>query len=952
MDPARWLRLSPHLDELLELEPSARDARLTEIASDDAGLADELTKMLALETGRDDFLAEPIVVPKALLREDSEVGPYRLEQLLGEGGMGQVWRAVRADGLYQRRVALKLLRPGLTDQNLRLRFARERQILARLAHPHIAGLLDAGVSPEGVPYLALEYVEGEPITRYWKRLDVPLDARLRMFRQVCAAVSHAHANLVVHCDLKPSNILVTHDGQVRLLDFGIAKLLEAGAPRVDHTRTGARAFTLHYAAPEQIRGAPVTTMTDVYSLGVVLYELLTGTKPYRLKRQSDAEWEEAILSVDPVRPSQMLMRQAELEPDRFQRQQLRRRARRLSGDLDNIVMRTLCKEPGERYPSVEALSEDLARHLDGRPVQARSQSLLYVARKYLRRHRWALAGGTAAVVFIAVAVGVTWRQSREAFDEAQRTQAMRDFIASVFEKAAETRDGRAVDLRSLLDAAVERGDRELSREPAAQAELFGLVARLRMGLGDYGQALTLLERQRRLIERNGGVSESLRIEAGALRGDVLRRTGDARGCVAGMRPLIPLAERRQATLPTPAAEFFSQLGRCERALGDVGRARMLFGRALALRQSVDAPGSAVAEIESRLDLATLQVDQGEFDAALRTYREARARMDAEVGPRHPLQVDIGRQIATVERRLGHPGRAERELVDTLSVAQDVHGPQHPITLAVRRELADALIDQSRWRDAALPLRTRHAELSARLPPTSAELRDSHLMLARVEWQLGRLPAALSSLQSALAIDRRRNDPDAIAQSLVVQGQVLHEAGRSEEARSLLEEARALRADRHGASDASVADVDRILGEVDAALGAPRAIPELTRALHFLRLGYGINDPRTRLAQLALARAQAAQGDPVALRLLDVIAASARHSPRPQPLAWRAAGYADAIRCAGRPRSMAARHLARLLDTVRDAQPDGGTVVRELEQMQRQCQRPSVQIAMRGMDPGM
>ncbi|TZF89871.1 tetratricopeptide repeat protein [Lysobacter lacus] len=417
-----------------------------------------------------------------------------------------------------------------------------------------------------------------------------------------------------------------------------------------------------------------------------------------------------------------------------------------------------------------------------------------------------------------------------------------------------------------------------------------------------------------------------------------------------MRPLVPLAERRQAALPSPTAEFFSQLGRCERALGDMAQARTLFDRALALRQSVDAPGSAVAEIESRLDLATLQVDQGDFDAALRTYREARARLDAEVGPRHPLQVDIGRQIATVERRLGHPGRAERELVDTLSVAQDVHGPQHPITLAVRRELAEVLIDQSRYRDAALPLRTRHAELSARLPPNSPYLRDSHLSLAQVEWQLGRLPAALSSLQSALAIDRHRGDADAIAESLVAQAQVLHEAGRDADARTLLEEARTSRIDRRGASDPSVAEVDRLLGEIDGALGESRAIPELTRALHFMRLGYGMNDPRTRMAQLALARLQAAQGDPVALRLLDVIAASARHSPRPQPLAWRAAGYADSIRCAGRPRSSAARHLARLIDVVGQAQPDGSSTLRELEQLQRQCQRPSVQIATR--DPAM
>ena len=945
MDAERWLRLSPHLDELLDLDPPARDERLHAIAGDDAELAAELARMLALEDGRDDFLAEPIVVPKALLREGSEVGPYRLETLLGEGGMGQVWRASRADGLYQRRVALKLLRPGLTDENLRLRFARERQILARLAHPHIAGLLDAGVSPEGLPYLALEYVEGEPITRYWQRLDVPLDARLRMFRQVCAAVSHAHANLVVHCDLKPSNILVTQDGQVRLLDFGIAKLLDGAAPRMDHTRTGARAFTLHYAAPEQIRGAPVTTMTDVYSLGVVLYELLTGSKPYRLKRQSDAEWEEAILSHDPMRPSQRLLRDAEALTG-LERQQLRRRARRLMGDLDNIVMRALCKQPEQRYPSVEALAEDLARHLAGRPVQARPQGLLYLARKYLRRHRWALAGTSAALVFIAVAVGVTWQQSREAVDEARRAQAMRDFIASVFEKAAETRDARAVDLRTLLDAAVERGDRELAREPVAQAELLGLVARLRMGLGDYSQALAVLERQRRLLDAQDTVPDGLQLEAGALRGDVLRRTGDARGCVAGMRPLLPLAERRQAALPTPAAEFLSQLGRCERALGELREARALFARALVLRQSVNAPGSAVAEIESRLDLASLQVDQGESDAALGTYRAARARLDAEVGPRHPLQVDIGRQIATVERRLGHPGRAERALLDTLAVAQDVHGAQHPVTLAVRRELAEVLIEQSRYRDAALPLRMRHAQLVARLPGSSLVLRDSNLALARVEWELGRRAAALSALDAALAIDRQRGDTDAIAAAFALQAQVLQEDGLHEQARTLLTQARQLRVDRHGAADASVADVDRLLGELDAERSDPRALPELTRALHFLRLGYGPTDMRTRLAQLSLARAQAARGDTVALRVLDVIAASGRGSTRPEPIAWRAAAYADAIRCQGAPRSPAARHLSQLVEAVGGAQPDGSVVLRELERLDQQCRRAGLRMAMR------
>ncbi|HZX79633.1 MAG TPA: tetratricopeptide repeat protein, partial [Lysobacter sp.] len=366
----------------------------------------------------------------------------------------------------------------------------------------------------------------------------------------------------------------------------------------------------------------------------------------------------------------------------------------------------------------------------------------------------------------------------------------------------------------------------------------------------------------------------------------------------------------------------------------------------ALRQSVDTPAAAVAEIESRLDLASLQADQGESAVALGTYRVARARLDAEVGARHPLQVDIGRQVAAIERRLGHPGRAERALLDTLATAQDVHGTQHPITLAVRRELAEVLIDQSRYRDAALPLRMRHAQLVARLPADSTVLRDSHLALAHVERELGRTSAALSALQSALEIDRQRADPEAIATTLTRQAQVLQDDDRHDEARELLVQARQLRVDRHGAADASVADVDRLLGELDAERGDPRAVPELTRALHFLRLGHGPGDARTRRAQLALARAQAARGDTGALRLLDVIAASARGSTQPEPLAWRAAAYAEAIRCQGSPHSAGTRQLSPLVEAVRRAQPDGSVVLRELERLERQCRHAGLRAAMR------
>src|SRR5688500_17445212 len=390
MDVERWQRLSPLLDALFELEPDERTRSLRLMHEEDPQLASELEALLRLELEREDFLSEPLVAPLPGPRIGVEVGPYRLERLLGEGGMGQVWQAARSDGLYQRRVALKLLRPGLADPNLRLRFTRERQILARLEHPHIARLLDAGISGDGQPSLALEYVDGQPITDYCRDRAVPLDARLALFQQICEAGSHAHANLIVHRDLKPSNIMVTPAGEVRLLDFGIAKLLDTGNKTVDRTRTGVRAFTLHYAAPEQVRGEPVTTMTDVYSLGVVLYELLTDRKPYRLKRESDAAWEEAILVNDPIKPSQTVLRRIENDtaPELGEVPSLRRRARVLAGDLDNIVLKTLSKKPEQRYPSVEALALDLRRYEEGRPVFARPQGMGYRARKYFARHRW------------------------------------------------------------------------------------------------------------------------------------------------------------------------------------------------------------------------------------------------------------------------------------------------------------------------------------------------------------------------------------------------------------------------------------------------------------------------------------------------------------------------------------------------------------------------------------
>src|SRR5690554_1132709 len=683
MDAERWHRISPLLDALLELEPQVRLASLASMRGEDPQLADELAALLALEDDADTFLDTPLVAPLPLARAGAHLGPYRLERMLGEGGMGQVWLASRADGLYQRRVALKLLRPGLADPGLRLRFTREREILARLEHAHIARLLDAGISADNQPYLALDYVDGEPISDWCARRGLDVQPLVRLFLQVCDAVSHAHANLIVHRDLKPSNILVTPLDEVRLLDFGIAKLLDS-ADMPEQTRTGMRAFTLHYAAPEQIRGEPVTTLTDVYSLGVVLYELLAGTKPYAPKRNSDAQWEEAILRTDPIRPSQALQRRVD-DTGSDAAQALQRRARAVAGDLDNIVLKALSKRDEQRYASVEAMALDLQRYLDGRPVLARPQRLGYRLGKFLRRHRWPLATAVLTIAVLATALGLVSWQSRQSMQDAERAQALQNFVVSLFQDAGDGPEGAPLDVRQLLQAGVERGESALQGQPVARAGLLGVIARLRLGLGDNEEALALLRRQAALLEPVDNVPASLQLESATDLGHALRLVGSADECVERMRPAQSLARRQERRAPLQSAGFYSELGRCHRALGEREQARVLIRRALALRREHLPDSAGIAG--NMADLAALDADTGHPAAALQGLAAALAQLHGTAGEHHPMNVQLLRDICALRQRSGQRQAAVQACAVAVTTSARLLGREHRTTLQARDEYA-------------------------------------------------------------------------------------------------------------------------------------------------------------------------------------------------------------------------------------------------------------------------
>lgn len=928
METVQWNRLAPILDELLEMEPVARELRLGRLDLESPEVAAEIRRLLALEIARPDFLSTPVYhasirvsLPGAL------VGPYRLLRMIGEGGMGQVWLAERADGLFERRAALKLLRPGFADTGLRTRFDRERQILAKLAHEHVARFLDAGFGEDGQPYLALEYVQGQSITAYAAQRKLSVAQRLALFLQVCSAVSHAHASLVVHRDLKPSNILVTPAGAVRLLDFGIAKLLDAPGREVSETtRAGARAFTLHYAAPEQIRGEAVTATTDVYSLGVVLYELLTGCKPYRLRRDTDAEWEEAILNADPTRPSSMARRNDE----RLTRSE-RKLARTLSGDLDNIVLKALQKAPEDRYLSVEALASDLRRYLNGRPVNARPHSLDYRLRKYVQRNALQLGLGLLIIAVLGSALYMTLSQKREAQAEAQRAQAMHDFVIGLFEQAGkEAGPSNSVDIRRLLDAGVRRTDILFARQPIVRAELLNLIARMHLGLGDYAQSIAVLDQQNSVPFV---ASDKLQSESLQLRGDALRQLGEPARCrsllIAHQYELHGDDEEARGL----AADYQSVLGRCERALQHTHAARLHFQRALALRKRQH---NAAGEAENLVDLATLEADTGHNTIALAGQLDALRRLRAAHGEQGPLAISIWLELGTLYRELGRSTDAENAYRTSYRLAAGLYGRGHPATIDAERGLAAIYVDQGKL-DLAEPLFVQAGEQLTRL------LGPDHPELGSISNSLGII--ALERGDLAIAERRLRRAVQLWAQSPKLPGglfnlaMVLHDADRDSEAESLARQALALRERQFGATQGLVGASLRQIGEIKLSEhDIAAAAPLLQHAFDILRADYGPAHAATGQAELALARLRVAQQRPAdALAMIaDIRQRFAPSDAEHRRLLWATRTLAAQLRCAQPAVAVLGRRSLQRIHAEVVAEMPVSVIARDTAVAQRAC----------------
>ncbi len=680
----------------------------------------------------------------------TSIGPYRLKRQLARGGMGTVWLAERADGLVHRPVALKLPRGAWRRSGLSERMAREREILASLNHAHIARLYDAGLTADGKPYLALEYVEGRPIDEHARENRLDVRSCVRLFLQVTDAVAHAHARLVVHRDLKPTNILVTPEGEVRLLDFGIAKLLEQGEERETAlTEISGRALTPAYASPEQIEGGPISVASDVYSLGVVLYELLTGASPYKLSHESRAALEEAILGSDPARPSD-----AAVDP-------VRRKA--LQGDLDTILLMALKKAPEERYPTVYALADDLERYLDGLPVLAQPDSRWYRGKKFVNRNRVEVAAAGVALLALlggAIAAGIGFvratRAETAAREQAAAAREVSEFVVRLFEVADPSENrGSSITARELLDRGAATVESELSAEPSVQASLFGTLSRVHESLGLYPESIKLAEKS--LERRSSDVNELERARVLSTLGRARQRMGEFGSARAALEEALAIRNRVLGENHVEVASVMNDLGSLHLQLEEYEQAAARHERALEIAKA--AGGADHIEVARSLrGLGRVRNSQGDYEAALRLHREAHPIFIKVYGDKHPLVADSLDTIGLAFEGLEQLEDALEYMTGALDMRKRVLGADHPFVAYSDYNLGRVLVAQGKL-EKALPyyedgLRIREAALG-RDNPTTADIVES---LGILKCRMGKLDEGLGLLERSLATYERAYGP--------------------------------------------------------------------------------------------------------------------------------------------------------------------------------------------------
>ena len=839
-EPSRWRQVEQVLDELLDHQPWEWSAILDRTCREDAHMRRTLEDLLRRRETLGSFLTGSVADAVLALgdasspAEGERIGPYRLLRELSHGGMSRVFLAERADGEFVQQVALKLLRDRFRSPDLESQLRVERQILANLNHPHIARLLDGGMTADGLPYLVMEHIAGEAIDQFCDRRRFTIRERLQLLLAVTDAVRYAHRNLVVHRDLKPSNIMVTADGQVKLLDFGIAKLLAAGPRAEPETRTGKHWMTPEYAAPEQIRGEAVTTATDVFQLGVILYQLLTGEQPFN--RTGVGPTTDRPRELHPPECPSTAIRKLLRSSTRADRNvDLQKRAaarnirpaafcRALRGDLDTVVMNALRLEPEQRYPSVDAFRADIDRYLAGRPVLARHGTIAYVGKKLVTRHVW----GTAAAVLLLLLLGgyittitISSRQIHRALarteQERAKAEAGRELLLELFgsgERGPRLPD--TVTVAQLLERAERQAD-QLTDQPLAEAQLRSVLGAIHTTMLDFGRAQTQLD------------------SALALRSAVL---GAEHVDVAETLTQLGLLDRARGDYDDARGHFERALAMQRRVLGDdhyavaqsyyllarlanrpIDESIALTRRALAVRKRAFGPEHPLVA-EDMLFLGSLLRRKGDLAAAEEMHREAFQAWLHTVGPDHPDATRALAQLATTLTQRGQLDAAEEMFRGVLDTRQRVLGPAHASVASGMMSLSDLLLRKGELENAEA-LRRRALAIRVHI------YGDQHPILAATFAALSSVLASKGDLPRADSLRRRElailrsvygDAHPIVAGSLDNLAIVLRLQARYDEAEQALLQAKAIRDRVFGADSRQSALILKSLADLARARG--------------------------------------------------------------------------------------------------------------------------------------
>ncbi len=770
------------LDRLFEgavgLPPEQRPGFLSQNC-DDPAVRREIESLLAFASRPLEGISEAVEqVAGSLAAPDfmgQRVGSYRLTGRIGQGGMGAVYRAVRDDDQFEKTVAIKMLRFPDGDPAVLQRFRHERQILASLEHPHIARLLDGGAwvppgSEEGQPYIVMEYVEGQALTAYCEAKKLSIRQRLALFRQICDALSYAHRQLVIHRDIKPGNILVTPDGTPKLLDFGVAKLLdpEMGRGAGTLTSTGLLAMTPDYASPEQVRGEPVSTVTDVYSLGAVLYELLTGRRPHQLGTYDPLEIAREICEREVPTPG-------------------------IGGDLDVIVLKALQKEPARRYQSVEQLSEDVRRYLEGLPIAARADTLMYRTMKFVRRHRLGMAA--VAGVFVVLVGGIaasTW-EARRADTEAATAKAVNDFLQNdlLAQASASTQAGPNtkpdpdLKVRTALDRAAARIVGKFERQPLVEASIRQTISGAYLDLGLYPEAQREVERALELRRRVRGEGDRDTMQSLYRLGELYVLQGKYAQAEAPLRNTLGIQRRVLGEDHPDTLNTMTDLATVYRGLGQYAEAEPLFTKALAAQRRV--LGEKNADTASTLNnLGILYRMEGKYAQAERVYTLCLEIQRQLKGENHPDTLTVMNNLAALYEYENKYEQASPLFTQVLEARRRALGEEHPDTLLIMSNLATLYRDEGKYEQAEALYTTsqgaRRRVLGEEHPVT---LRGA-LNLAQLYRSEGKYGQAEALFTRILEVQRRVRGPEHPDTLIVMynQAELYRKQGRYEQAEPL------------------------------------------------------------------------------------------------------------------------------------------------------------------------